>query len=188
MLCWGNARGPRCARCTASRRRCRSAATGWRSTCPRPGPSRSPARRPRRSWRARSRARRPLPACRPAFITAWRRWPRTSKTIRRNTTRFAVIGDHAPPRTGNDRTAMLFQVEPSPRRLGRRDGDLQAEQAEPDVDRVVSGPRSGAGILIFCGDGRPPERRPTAPRRAALGRKTLRLEILGSFPAATPVE
>ena len=31
-----------------------------------------------------------------------------------NTTRFAVIGDHPSPRTGNDRTAMLFQVEHRP--------------------------------------------------------------------------
>ena len=31
-----------------------------------------------------------------------------------NTTRFAVIGDQSPPRTGNDHTAMLFQVEHRP--------------------------------------------------------------------------
>ncbi len=31
-----------------------------------------------------------------------------------NTTRFAVIGDHVSPPTGNDRTAMLFQTEHRP--------------------------------------------------------------------------
>ena len=31
-----------------------------------------------------------------------------------NTTRFAVIGGQVPERTGNDRTAMLFQVEHRP--------------------------------------------------------------------------
>ncbi len=37
-----------------------------------------------------------------------------------NTTRFAVIGDEAPPRTGKDRTAMLFQVEHRPVRWPMR--------------------------------------------------------------------
>ena len=65
-----------------------------------------------------------------------------------NTTRFAVIGDHVPPRTGNDRTAMLFQMEHRPGHAGRRHDDFQAEQAEFDLDRVV--PHSRGRIAATC--------------------------------------
>ncbi len=66
-----------------------------------------------------------------------------------NATRFAVIGGQIPDRTGNDRTAILFQMDHRPGTLGRRHERLQAEQAEPDLDRVVSraGERSGLHVL-----------------------------------------
>ena len=43
-------------------------------------------------------------------------------------------------------------------------------------------------IPVLRGDGRARERRAVAPRRGHAGKEGLRLEILGSFPATTPVE
>ena len=134
-------------------------------------------------------ARPPSPACRLASITGWTCWPRTSKTIPRNTTRFAVIGDQVSPRTGKDRTAMLFQTEHRPGALADAMMIFKRNRVELDLDRVV--PRFPARTACTCFSWKWKGTRPMAPLRravAALGKKALRLEILGSFPASPPVE
>jgi chorismate mutase / prephenate dehydratase len=107
-----------------------------------------------------------------------------------NTTRFALIGDHICEPTGNDRTAMLFQTEHRPGALAdamvifkRNDLNLTWIESFP-----VSIPGSKRGYLFFV----EMEAHETDARLrravATLGKKALRLEILGSFPAGTPVE
>jgi chorismate mutase/prephenate dehydratase len=105
-----------------------------------------------------------------------------------NTTRFVVIGDHASPRTGNDRTAMLFQVEHRPGALA--DAMVIFKRNKLNLTWIESFPIPGTnrGYLFFVEmEGHETDAR---LRRAVatLEKKALRLEILGSFPATTPVE
>ena len=105
-----------------------------------------------------------------------------------NTTRFVVIGDHAPLRTGDDRTAMLFQVEHRPGALA--DAMLIFKRSKLNLTWIESFPIPGSkrGYLFFVEmEGHESDAR---LRRAVatLEKKSLRLEILGSFPATTPVE
>jgi chorismate mutase/prephenate dehydratase len=106
-----------------------------------------------------------------------------------NSTRFAVIGDHpTPARTGNDRTAILFQVEHKPGALA--DAMIIFKRAKLNLTWIESFPIPGStrGYLFFVEmEGHETD---AHLRRAvaALQKKALRLEILGSFPASTPVE
>jgi chorismate mutase/prephenate dehydratase len=105
-----------------------------------------------------------------------------------NTTRFAVIGDHPSPKTGNDRTAVLFQMEHRPGTLA--DAMMIFKRAKLNLTWIESFPLPGPerGYLFFV----EMEAHETDARfrraMAALGRKALRLEILGSFPATAAVE
>ena len=105
-----------------------------------------------------------------------------------NTTRFAVIGDHPSPRTGNDRTAVLFQMEHRPGTLA--DAMMIFKRAKLNLTWIESFPLPGPerGYLFFV----EMEAHETDARcrraMAALGRKALRLEILGSFPATAAVD
>jgi len=105
-----------------------------------------------------------------------------------NTTRFAVIGDHPSPRTGDDRTAMLFQVEHRPGALA--EAMMIFKRYKLNLTWIESFPIPGTnrGYLFFVEmEGHETD---AAVRRgvSALEKKALRLEILGSFPATTPVE
>jgi chorismate mutase / prephenate dehydratase len=105
-----------------------------------------------------------------------------------NTTRFAVIGDHPSPKTGNDRTAVLFQVEHRPGTLA--DAMVIFKRARLNLTWIESFPLPGParGYLFFV----EMEAHETDARfrRAmnTLGKKALRLEILGSFPATAAVD
>jgi chorismate mutase / prephenate dehydratase len=105
-----------------------------------------------------------------------------------NATRFAVIGDHPSPRTGNDRTAMLFQMEHRPGTLA--DAMAIFKRAKLNLTWIESFPLPGPtrGYLFFVEmEGHETD---TRLRRAVatLERKALRLEILGSFPTSQPVD
>jgi len=105
-----------------------------------------------------------------------------------NTTRFAVIGDHPSPKTGNDRTAVLFQVEHRPGTLA--DAMVIFKRNKLNLTWIESFPLPGPerGYLFFV----EMEAHETDARcrraMATLGKKALRLEILGSFPATAPVD
>jgi chorismate mutase / prephenate dehydratase len=105
-----------------------------------------------------------------------------------NTTRFAVIGDHPSPKTGNDRTAVLFQMEHRPGTLA--DAMMIFKRAKLNLTWIESFPLPGPerGYLFFV----EMEAHETDARfrraMAALGKKALRLEILGSFPATAAVD
>ena len=104
-----------------------------------------------------------------------------------NTTRFAVIGDQSPPRTGHDQTAMLFQVEHRPGALA--DAMMVFKRGKLNLTWIESFPTPGArGYLFFVQmEGHQSDAR-LRHAVAALEKKTSRLEILGSFPAGVAVE
>ncbi|MEE8451394.1 MAG: prephenate dehydratase [Thermoguttaceae bacterium] len=105
-----------------------------------------------------------------------------------NTTRFAVIGDESSPPTGNDRTAILFQVEHRPGALAEAMNVFKRNRL--NLTWIESFPIPGVkrGYLFFVElEGHEQDLR---IRRAiaTLGSKALRLEILGSFPASSVAE
>jgi chorismate mutase / prephenate dehydratase len=105
-----------------------------------------------------------------------------------NITRFAVIGGERPERTGNDRTALLFQTEHRPGALAEAMNIFKRYRL--NLTWIESFPVTGmARVYLFFVEMEAYET-DTRFRRAiaALQKKTLRLEILGSFPAATVVE
>jgi chorismate mutase/prephenate dehydratase len=105
-----------------------------------------------------------------------------------NTTRFAVIGDHVSPPTGNDRTAMLFQTEHRPGALAEAMNIFKRNKLNLTWIESFPVPNTSR-IYLFFVEMEAHERDARFQRAvAALGKKALRLEILGSFPASTPVD
>ena len=92
-----------------------------------------------------------------------------------NSTRFAVIGGHSSPTHRKRPHGHVVPGRASARHLGRRDERFQAEQAESDVDRVVSRARWEAQVTCFSWRWKG-TRAMLRFRRAvaALGRKALR--------------
>lgn len=104
-----------------------------------------------------------------------------------NTTRFAIIGHQTCPRTGHDKTALMFQVEHRPGALA--DAMNVFKKNRLNLTWIESFPVPGCrGAYYFFVEleGHESEQR---VRRAlnALKTKTQRLEILGSYPIASPV-
>jgi chorismate mutase/prephenate dehydratase len=105
-----------------------------------------------------------------------------------NTTRFAQVGGPLPEPTGNDRTAILFQVDHRPGTLAEAMNIFKRHKLNLTWIESFPVPASKRTYLFFAEmeahqtDGR--FRRAIAMLR----RKTVRLEILGSFPATTTVE
>ncbi len=104
-----------------------------------------------------------------------------------NTTRFAVIGNEPAERTGDDRTAMLFQVEHRPGALAEALNIFKRNRVNLTWLESFPIPGSDRAYLFFVEmEGHETDAR---LRRVvtALRRKALRLEILGAFPASHPV-
>jgi len=105
-----------------------------------------------------------------------------------NTTRFAQVGGPLPEPTGNDRTAILFQVDHRPATLAEAMNIFKRHKLNLTWIESFPVPASKRTYLFFAEmeahqtDGR--FRRAIAMLR----RKAVRLEILGSFPATTTVE
>lgn len=105
-----------------------------------------------------------------------------------NTTRFAIIGEHSAPRTGDDHTAMMFQVEHRPGALADAMGIFKRNRLNLTWIESFPIPGSERAYLFFVEmEGHETDAR---VRRAteSLARKTLRLEILGSCAVAPPAE
>jgi chorismate mutase/prephenate dehydratase len=99
-----------------------------------------------------------------------------------NTTRFTIIGERSAERTGKDRTAMMFQVEHRPGALA--DALAIFKQNRLNLTWIESFPIPGlqrAYLFFVEMEGHETDRR-VRRATAALERKTLRLEILGSCP------
>lgn len=105
-----------------------------------------------------------------------------------NTTRFAVIGEETAARTGNDRTAMMFQVDHRPGALADAMGIFKRNELNLTWIESFPIPGTERAYLFFVEmEGHETD---AAVRRAtvALERKTLRLEILGSSPVCAAGE
>ena len=116
-----------------------------------------------------------------------------AENIEDNPEQHHAVRRHRRPGSRADRQRPHGHVVPgraSSRRVGRSDEHFQAQQAEPDLDRVVSHSRHRAGILpVFRGDGGAPERRRGCggprPRWSA---SRCGWRSWGRFPATTAVE
>lgn len=100
-----------------------------------------------------------------------------------NTTRFAVIGDQPSLRTGHDKTALMFQVEHRPGGLAEAVNIFKRNRLNMTWIESFPIPGSKRAYLFFIEvEGHEHDVR---IRRAisSLEQKTLRLEILGSFPS-----
>ncbi len=105
-----------------------------------------------------------------------------------NLTRFAVIADETGPRTGNDKCALMFEVEHRPGALA--DAMNVFKRNRLNLTWIESFPiaRPEGGYLFFVElEGH--EADPRVRRAiAALERKAVRLEVLGSYARMAPVE
>lgn len=107
---------------------------------------------------------------------------------RDNLTRFAVIGDESGKRTGRDKCSLMFEVAHQPGALA--DAMNVFKRNRLNLTWIESFPiaRPEGGYLFFVEtEGHESDLR---VRRAirALERKTIRLEVLGSYARMTPVE
>lgn len=107
---------------------------------------------------------------------------------RHNLTRFAVIGGDEPRRTGRDKTALMFELPHRPGSLA--DAMLVFKRGRLNLTWIESFPSPSTPneylFFIEC-EGHQTD----APvRRAveAIRRRTVRLEVLGSYPRGTPVD
>jgi chorismate mutase/prephenate dehydratase len=104
-----------------------------------------------------------------------------------NTTRFAVIGDHTAEPTGNDRTALLIQTEHRFGALADALGIFKRNQLNLTWIESFPVPDSPRTYLFFVEVEGHQTDIPVIRCLKAMETKTLRLEILGSFPAARRV-
>lgn len=105
-----------------------------------------------------------------------------------NITRFAVLGDVPSHRTGRDKTALMFQVPHRPGALA--DAMLVFKKAQLNLTWIESFPVQGTPheYLFFVEfEGHESEAR-VKRALAALGKKTLRLTVLGSYPTSPPTD
>jgi chorismate mutase/prephenate dehydratase len=105
-----------------------------------------------------------------------------------NTTRFAVIGKNSAQRTGRDHTALMFEIPHRPGALA--DAMNVFKRNRLNLTWIESFPimASPGSYLFFVElDGHESD---IKVRRAmeSLGRKAVKLDLLGSFPRGVPVE
>ncbi|MCA8997285.1 MAG: prephenate dehydratase [Planctomycetaceae bacterium] len=105
-----------------------------------------------------------------------------------NVTRFAIIGDHDTEVTGKDRTALLLQIPHTPGSLSE---SLNAfKNHKINLTWIESFPLRGpeTGYLFFLDfEGHMKEAR-IRKALAALEKKAIRMEVLGSYPRSEAVE
>ncbi|MDZ7619139.1 MAG: prephenate dehydratase, partial [Patescibacteria group bacterium] len=105
-----------------------------------------------------------------------------------NLTRFALIGDHSPVRTGNDQTALLFQTE---HRFGALVDVLAVfKRCHLSLTWIESFPVPGPGRLYLFFVEVEGHETDLLMQKAlkAIKEKTFRLEVLGSYPAPNPID
>jgi len=104
-----------------------------------------------------------------------------------NVTRFAVLGRDWSPRSGNDKTAILFQVPHRPGVLA--DAMVVFKDAGLNLTWIESFPlpQTASEYLFFVEVAGHVTDTAVAATLEKLGKLTLRLEVLGSYPKAAPV-
>jgi len=105
-----------------------------------------------------------------------------------NITRFAVIGGEAAPRTGNDKTALMFEILHKPGALA----DVMAvfKRGRLNLTWIESFPPPGSQneYLFFVElEGHQNEAR-VQRALTAVGRRAVRLEVLGSYARSLPLD
>lgn len=105
-----------------------------------------------------------------------------------NETRFAVIGNQPSPKTGNDKTALMFRIAHSPGSLV--DTLNVFKQSKLNLTWIESFPaKSGKAEYVFFVDFEGHEDDPKVKRAlASLQEQCEQLAVLGSFPIAVPCE
>jgi len=99
-----------------------------------------------------------------------------------NVTRFAVIGDHVSPRTGKDKTALMFEIAHRPGALA--DTMTTFKNAKINLTWIESFPmpEDRKGYLFFVElEGHQQDAR-VKKALTTLSRRTLQLDVLGSYP------
>jgi chorismate mutase/prephenate dehydratase len=107
---------------------------------------------------------------------------------RHNVTRFAVIGDHSPARTGHDKTSLMFAVPHQPGALADAMAIFKRNHLNLTFIESFPMPNTPNKYLFFVEFQGHPAERGAQRALAALAHKTVRLEVLGSYPATKPVE
>jgi chorismate mutase / prephenate dehydratase len=105
-----------------------------------------------------------------------------------NATRFAVIGQHASRRTGNDKTALMFEIRHKPGSLA--DALNLFKRNKLNLTWIESFPisRPEGGYFFFVEmEGHQSDKR-VAKVTQLLARRAVRLTILGSYAKAAPAE
>jgi chorismate mutase/prephenate dehydratase len=101
-----------------------------------------------------------------------------------NITRFAVLGKERPPRTGDDKTAILFQVNHQPGALADAMTIFKAHNLNLTWIESFPAPETQNEYLFFVELAGHRDDDAVAQAIAALGKQTQRLTILGSYPRA----
>lgn len=107
---------------------------------------------------------------------------------RNNVTRFAVIGQDKAARTGNDKTTIMFEIPHKPGSLA--DALVAFKRNRVNMTWIESFPLRGPeeGYLFFA-DMEGHENDARVKRTiAALQRKAVRLEVIGSYPRSDPID
>ncbi len=105
-----------------------------------------------------------------------------------NVTRFAVIGDQSAPRTRRDKTALMFEISHHAGSLA--DAMAIFKRNRLNLTWIESFPvpnRRGAYLFFIEMEGHENDAR-VRRALASLGRKSLMLEVLGSYERAEPIE
>ncbi len=99
-----------------------------------------------------------------------------------NVTRFAVLGDRTPAKSGHDKTSLLFQVPHEPGALA--DAMQIFKKCALNLTWIESFPLPGVdGEYLFFAELEGHQKdRPVASALEQLGKRALRLDVLGSYP------
>lgn len=101
-----------------------------------------------------------------------------------NITRFAVLGKERPPRTGDDKTAILFQVDHQPGALADAMAIFKAHSLNLTWIESFPSPETQNEYLFFVELSGHRDDNDVAKAIAELSKQTQRLTILGSYPRA----
>lgn len=105
-----------------------------------------------------------------------------------NVTRFAIIGGDPPPRTGHDKTSLMFEIHHRPGALA--DAMAIFKRNRLNLTWIESFPLPGSPqeylFFVEC-EGHQADAR-VKRSLESLGRRAVKLEVLGSYPAAPALD
>jgi chorismate mutase/prephenate dehydratase len=112
---------------------------------------------------------------------------RSIEDNRDNVTRFAVIGKESGPKTGNDKTSLVFEIDHKPGSLA--DAMAIFKRQRLNMTWIESFPMPGQrGRYLFFVEFQGHARDLRAKRAlVALGKRAVRLTVLGSYAQAEPI-